>query len=157
MEKQFSQEYRDTVSMKNPRWRAIRRLTFSLTLGRDVLLPFLPAQQADHLTYRHLGRELPFIDLVPLHKGTHQVVTVLRTWHLKTPVNFILRAAFALWLSLWIYLALIIGQLSGIFHGILLPSLDTPHQIVHLFKGSTTYVQDTISGLKRDISLNNNK
>jgi hypothetical protein len=74
----FSAEYTDHVNMRNPRWREKRALTFALSSGRDCVLPFLPAQQADHLHYGNLGHESPLLDLVPLHATTHKVVTALR-------------------------------------------------------------------------------
>jgi len=147
----FSPEYRQTISMANPRWRMIRRLTFALTLGRDVLCPFLPAQNADHLSYRRLGHELPLLDLVPLHTWTHFVVTWLRRWGLKAPVNFVLRTAYAGWIATWIYLGLLIGQMVGVWHGIPLPSLDTPARVIasghHLINGLINDVSGFAPGL----------
>ncbi len=100
--KQFSDEYRWQTSMANPHWRSVRMLTMGLSFGRDCVFPILPATQVDHLHYAHLGRELPWLDVVPLHAGTHEVVTALRSMGLKPIVNPILRLCYAVWISPWI-------------------------------------------------------
>ena len=137
--------------MANPRWRMIRRLTFALTLGRDVLFPFLKAENADHLHYKNLGHELPLLDLVPLHKSTHFVVTWLRRWGFKVPVNFVLRTAYASWIAAWIYFGLLFGQAIGAWHGIPLPSLDMPAKIIseahHLINGLINDVKNFVPRL----------
>jgi hypothetical protein len=99
--KQFSDHYRWSTSPDNPHWCAIRKITFALSLGRDCIVPWLRAEQADHLTYRRLGREIPWVDLVPLSVGTHAVVTELRRAGLKWLVNPVLRLAYGLWISPW--------------------------------------------------------
>ena len=147
MPKDLSPEYRWSTSMKNPDWRAKRRQVFCLTLGRDVLIPFLPAQQADHLRYwdKHgnslLGREMPLRDLVPLHAGTHWVVTRLREMGLKHPVNFVLRAAFMMWFFVYAYIILMVGQLIGIWHGVPLPSFENFHKIQVSFSHVIAFCQ----------------
>ena len=45
-----------------------------------------------------MGRELPWFDVVPLNKRTHETVTVARMIFGRGPVNFALRVAFAVWL-----------------------------------------------------------
>jgi hypothetical protein len=120
-QKRFSPKYLAHVNMNNPKWRIIRALTFALSLGRDCICPLLPARQADHLHYRHLGRELPWIDVVPLHPFTHRIVTSLREAGLTKVVNPILRLAYGMWLVMWLYFVLLIAQSQHYLHGIPTP------------------------------------
>lgn len=97
----FSRNYREHVNPDNAGWQARRKITFALSFGRDCVLPFLPASQADHLHYRNLRSELPLRDLVPLHPGTHQVVTALRKIpYGKYPVNVVLIVAYMLCIAI---------------------------------------------------------
>jgi hypothetical protein len=65
------------------------------------VFPLLPAQDLDHLTYRALGHELPFFDVVPLSKFVHRkLVTPGRRIFGYGPVNTILRLAFGAWCAL---------------------------------------------------------
>lgn len=92
----FSPEY--LTYMQSPSWHQKRRFCMALTLGRDCLFPWLRATDVDHLHYRHLGHELPFVDIVPLNRSTHKVVTWAREVVGREPVNIVLQIAFALWL-----------------------------------------------------------
>jgi hypothetical protein len=112
--REFSPEYRWATSMSNPHWRSVRAMTMALTFGRDCVFPILRAQQCDHLSYRHLGFELPFIDVVPLHAGTHAVVTALRATGFGPIINPLLRLAYALWLLPWVIAIAVVMQLTNI-------------------------------------------
>ena len=94
----FSERYRQAVAPWNKSWQATRKLTMSLSWGRDCVMPLLPAQQVDHLHYRNLGAEIPWIDVVPLHTRTHEIVTVLSRSGLRMPVNLILRLMYGTWI-----------------------------------------------------------
>jgi hypothetical protein len=100
--------------MDNPHWRSVRAMTMALTFGRDCVFPILRAQQCDHLHYRHLGFELPFIDVVPLHAGTHAIVTALRSAGFGPIVNPLLRLAYAMWLLPWVVGIAVFMQLTNI-------------------------------------------
>jgi len=103
----YSREYLATLESR--RWRVLRRLCFAISWGRDCVLPILPAQECDHLTYRRLGQELPLIDVVPLSRWTHRrVVTPLRARFGRSVVNPPLRFAFGCWLALDFALALLL-------------------------------------------------
>lgn len=149
MARYFSPEYKETL--KSPRWFKVRRIAFGITLGRDVLFPLLPAQECDHLVYDRMGHELPFIDIVPLHKWTHFVVTWLRRWGMKTPVNFILRAAYAFWLVSWIYLILVAGQICGLWHGIPLPSPNNFHRIFLAINSEYILLKQALLGFQAEL------
>lgn len=99
--KRFSAEYRWATSMRNPRWRRLRRICFAVTMGRCAVVPLLKAHHNDHVTYRNLGKEWPLRDLVPLNRHVHAAVTYLRAHGLKGPVNLILRAAYTAWITAW--------------------------------------------------------
>ncbi len=110
----FSEEYYRATSHTNRRWRAIRSLSFGITLGRDTIAPWLKARDLDHLTYRHLGRELPFVDVVPLSRTTHRIVTIGRRIPFAKPfINFALRLSYALWIIAWTSLASECAWLAG--------------------------------------------
>ena len=121
----FSAEYRARVSMQNPGWRRLRRFTFALTLGRDVVVPLLRAEQLDHLSYRRLGHEIPIWDVVPVSRGTHRLVTLLRRGGLKGPVNAVLRLSFVGWYTIAAYVGLLTLEALRVVHGI-----PTPQAIV---------------------------
>lgn len=98
VKRQFSPLYRWYVDPTNPLWQRRRNAAMALTLGRDVVFPWLKAHEVDHLSYAHMGQELPIRDIVPLHRMTHAVVTALRRRGYKRGVDFVLRAAGVLWL-----------------------------------------------------------
>lgn len=78
MSKNLSPQYRNYI--RSDRWLKgwRRQLTLRLLLGGCVLLPFLRATQADHLTYKNLEHELPIRDLVPVHPASHAVIGLIR-------------------------------------------------------------------------------
>lgn len=76
--KHFSPKYRQHVTQRSPSWRFRGWLCFALLLGRDCICPLLPAHHAEHLHYRGLGRELPWLDIVPMNRWTHRLVTWLK-------------------------------------------------------------------------------
>lgn len=104
--KPFSAKYRQLILERSPRWVWRRRIALVLWLGRDALLPLLPAQHVDHLHYRNLGNfmgELPLLDVIPLHRKTHALVTNLRRQHQRALVNLPCRVLAAFWLVvIWI-------------------------------------------------------
>jgi hypothetical protein len=66
--------------IKSDSWRSRRPFIMALMLGRDTILPILPAHDCDHITYKNLGYELPLRDCVPLNKITHRwIITPLRS------------------------------------------------------------------------------
>jgi hypothetical protein len=135
----FSREYRQNVTMANPYWRELRRNTFALTRGRDVLLPFLRAEQLDHLRYRRDGRDIfgyerPIRDVVPLSRFTHAIVTLLRRGGLRREVNSVLMCSFVLWfrvmpmlaLALLLYGLALLLAVAGILKGVPAPQWHVP-------------------------------
>jgi|GEM_PF-5354418 len=116
--KQFSTEYVQYIA--SPQWRARRKSCMIWTFGRDCLFPWLPATDVDHLHYRHLGHELPFFDIVPLHRSTHIAVTRLREMLGRGPVNIVLQTAFALWFLPYVAIAIAIvcWRYPSIWHGL---------------------------------------
>jgi len=98
----------------------------ALSWGRDCIFPLLPAQQVDHLHYKNLGRELPFIDVVPLHARTHTIVTELRRLGLRLPVNMFLRIAYGFWIIANAYVA---ATILALLH--VVPELPSPIEIEH--------------------------
>jgi len=110
----FSERYRARTAPGNVSWSVLRVVTFTLTLGRDVLVPILPAQTLDHLVYGRLGREWPLRDVVPLSRATHGFVTSARDVVGRGPVNLVLRAAFVVWLSLDYELVALAANLAGV-------------------------------------------
>jgi hypothetical protein len=135
----FSREYRQNVTMANPYWRELRRNTFALTRGRDVLLPFLRAEQLDHLRYRRDGRDIfgyerPIHDVVPLSRFTHAIVTLLRRGGLRREVNSVLMCSFVLWfrvmpmlaLALLLYGLALLLAVAGILKGVPAPQWHVP-------------------------------
>jgi hypothetical protein len=85
------------VQRANRIWQTRRAAALALTFGRDVLFPWLRAQEVDHVSYRCLGSELPIRDIVPLHHTTHALVTRLRERGHRKAVNAVLRGAAILW------------------------------------------------------------
>lgn len=99
--KQFSAKYRRLILERSPRWIWRRRIALVFWLGRDALLPLLPAHHVDHLHYRNLGKfmgELPLLDVIPLHRKTHRLVTELRQKVNRALINLLCRALAAFWL-----------------------------------------------------------
>lgn len=111
--------------MGNPRWRLLRVITFAITLGSDCSFPWLRAHHCDHVGYRRLGRELPWIDVVPLNRKTHAIVTKLRSLGFKTPVNIFLRLTYGAWFIAWFALTLVIFHAMGIVTFDLLKCIST--------------------------------
>lgn len=70
-----------------------------LSLGRDCVLPLLPAHHADHLHYRNLGHELPIRDIVPLHRKVHDVVGKIRKTPLRPLLTLYLRLSYLAWIG----------------------------------------------------------
>jgi hypothetical protein len=100
-----SATYQRHVSMESTSWRLRRFAAFALTWGRDAVCPLLPAQDAAHLTYRHLGSELPIRDIVPLNRAIHRIVDDLRANRQFAPVvNAYVRLSFLAWMvgELWL-------------------------------------------------------
>lgn len=95
----FSPKYREHVSRRSKGWQRHCRLCKALFLGRDALLPILPAHHVDHLHYGNLGAEIPFLDTLPLHRLTHSIVTFLRRIFGRFLVNLAMRAVvlFYIW------------------------------------------------------------
>lgn len=100
-----SNAYQRHVSMESTSWRLRRLATFALTWGRDAVFPLLPAQDAAHLSYRHLEHEIPVRDIVPLNRATHRIVDKLRADHRLAPyVNAYVRLSCLAWIGseLWL-------------------------------------------------------
>ncbi len=100
--KSFSNKYEKHVQQKSWRWRLARWMTFTPLLGRDCLIPLLPATDCHHLHYRNLGHELPIRDLVPLNRFTHQIVEDLKMIVPQAVLAWGLRLAYLFWVGLLI-------------------------------------------------------
>lgn len=115
----LSAEYLAYVRSDNADWQRVRRLTMFFSLGRDCIVPWLRATDVDHISYAR-GRfrhEVPWMDVVPLNRRTHQVVTILRRTPLRPLVNGVLRIGYGMWFAAWAYA---IGwglQAAGVVHG----------------------------------------
>jgi len=123
----FSARYRAAVSPQNRSWQATRRLTFALSFGRDCICPLLRAREVDHLHYRNLGSEIPWIDVVPLHPRTHALVTVLRRGGLRGPVNLVLRLGYGAWIAADLYVVLLVLSVLHLVHGVPPPAEVAAH------------------------------
>jgi len=123
----FSARYRAAISPSNPSWQATRRLTFALSFGRDCVCPLLRAREVDHLHYRNLGSEIPWIDVVPLHPRTHALVTVLRRGGLRGPVNLVLRLAYGAWIAADVYAVLLVLSALHLVRGVPPPAEVVAH------------------------------
>jgi len=77
-------------------------------LGGDCICPWLRAREVDHLGYRNLGAEIPWIDVVPLHPRTHAIVTRLRRGGLRGPTNLVLRLSYGAWIAADAYALLLL-------------------------------------------------
>lgn len=107
----FSDEYRRYIGSAS--WRKRRQKCLALTFGRDALLPWWPATDVDHLSYKNFGREIPWFDTIPLNYRTHRVVTAARMLFGRSLVNIILRTFFALWFAP--YIAVVAAGLMLLF------------------------------------------
>lgn len=94
----FTSEYR--YYMQSTLWKRKRASVLGTTFGRDAIMPWLRANQVDHMSYRRgFGRERPWFELIPLHERTHRMVTALRDAGLRGPTNFALRVIYGLWFA----------------------------------------------------------
>ncbi len=122
-----SARYEKHVQPWNPSWQRVRRVTMALSWGRDCIFPWKCAEEVDHLVYHRLGRELPFVDVVPLSRSTHHFVTSARHMIGRGPVNIVLRAAYGAWIFCDYEIAACIAGFMGV-HGL-------PFSLLHLSFG----------------------
>lgn len=76
MTKSLSPEYKSYV--ESDAWRKRRKSALIAFCNRDCLLPWLRANEVDHISYRNMGREIVFRDILPLNGHTHRFITWLR-------------------------------------------------------------------------------
>jgi hypothetical protein len=92
----FTSEY--TEYMRSGVWKRKRASVLGTTFGRDAIMPWLRANQVDHMSYRRgFGKERPWFELIPLNERTHRTVTALRDAGFRGPTNFGLRFIYGLW------------------------------------------------------------
>ena len=110
-------EYLDSAE-----WHQKSKFFRSVMLNRDCVFPFLPSQDAHHMTYRNLTEEIFLRDAVPLNKTFHlnYLHPFMRLWHKKRDIPFlrfwvnwlILRPSCAFWF-VWLTAIAIVTKTFG--------------------------------------------
>lgn len=94
-----SPEYYERI--KSKAWRRFSNMVISLSEGRCSLLVIPKATHCHHMTYSHLGHELPLVDCVPLSPMAHKIIHWPIFW--KTSLRVLIN-----WWLRFVYLVLII-------------------------------------------------
>ncbi len=81
-----------------------------------------------------MGRELPWFDVIPLSRQTHQTVTVARMLFGRGPVNLVLRVAYFLWFIP--YIAIVALLLVAVYPQAYPPIGDAMRNIISTAVGS---------------------
>jgi hypothetical protein len=87
--KYLSADYRNYIYSKGWKQSLRRKIAMNLLFGQDVIFPLLRAGDCEHLSYKRIdfktckGREIPFLDLLPMNRVTHR--------HVITPIKDVLR------------------------------------------------------------------